>query len=62
MTIDDLNNNLEEIIKDYETNAGKACSYCYDDSVGEALKASHDATVKAFRSFKAEILTYLNQH
>ena len=38
MTIDDLNNNLNKIIKDYEAKA------------------------EALRSFKAEILTYLDQH
>lgn len=62
MTIDDLNGNLDKIIKQYETDAGVACSYCYDESVGEALNASHKATTQALYSFKAEILTYLNQH
>lgn len=62
MTIDDLNKNLDKIIKQYESDAGVACSYCYDESTGEALNASHKATAKALNSFKFEILTYLNQH
>lgn len=61
MTIDELSKNLDKIITEYEVSAGNACSYCDDESNGNALSESHRATAKALSAFKAEILTYLSQ-
>lgn len=61
MTIDKLSKNLDNVISAYETEAGKACSYCSDIQNGEALSASHKATANALSRFKAEILSYLMQ-
>ena len=58
MTIEDLNKNLDNIITTYEHNAGEACKYC-DDTTGNALYLSHQATSKALSAFKNEILLYL---
>lgn len=61
MTINELSQNLDKAISDYETAAGHACSMCCDDFSGEALSESHKATAHALSAFKAEILTYLLQ-
>lgn len=61
MTINELSKNLDNVISDYENEAGKACTYCCDDATGEALSASRTATARALSRFKAEILTYLAQ-
>ncbi len=61
MTIEDLSKQLDKAITAYAEEAGKACSYCDNESTGNALSASHQATVHALSSFKAEILTYFSQ-
>lgn len=61
MTINELNQNLDKIIADYEMQVGTACSFCSNDSDGEAFHKSHEATANALNSFKVEILTYLHQ-
>lgn len=61
MTIEKLSQNLDKVISDYESEAGKACSYCNDIQNGEALSESHKATAHALSRFKAEILTFLTQ-
>ncbi len=61
MTIDELSNNLDKVISDYESEAGKACTYCCDDATGEAFSTSRTATARALSRFKAEILAYLTQ-
>lgn len=61
MSIEELSTNLDKVISDYRNEAGLACQYCSDLSNGDALSASHNATVHALSSFKAEILSYLSQ-
>lgn len=61
MTIENLSNNLDKVIENYELQAGKSCQYCGDDYTGNALHESHKAVAKALSSFKSEILTYLSQ-
>lgn len=60
MRIEDLSKNLDHVIHDFEHDAGNACQYC-DENTGEAISEMRKATVKALSSFKAELLTYLNQ-
>ena len=61
MTINELSKNLDQAISTYETEAGAACNYC-DETTGDALSTMRKATVNALSSFKAELLTYLNQN
>lgn len=62
MELKELSEHLDTVISAYQNEAGKACQYCSDLSIGDALSASHNATAKALTLFKAEILTYLSQH
>lgn len=62
MNIEELSVKLDSAIANYQTEAGAACQYCSDLSNGDALSASHKATVHALSTFKSEILAYLSQH
>lgn len=62
MNIEELSTNLDRAIATYQTESGSACQYCSDLSNGDALAASHKATVHALSTFKSEILAYLSQH
>lgn len=61
MTIENLSQNLDKVISEYEADAGKACSFCSDLQTGDALSESHKAISHALSRFKAEIITYLMQ-
>lgn len=61
MSIDDLSKNLDKAISVYEKEAGSACSFC-DVTTGDALVKMREANMKVLSTFKAELLTYLNQN
>lgn len=61
MSIDELSENLDKAISTYEKEAGLACSLC-DETTGDALVKMREANMKALSTFKAELLTYLNQN
>lgn len=61
MTIYELNDNLEKAITTYQHSAGQATQYCSDDSIGDALYTSQEATAKVLATFKNELLAYLSQ-
>lgn len=61
MSIDELSQKLDKAISTYEIEAGSACNIC-DETTGDALVKMREANMKALSTFKAELLTFLNQN